>query len=601
MRRRIHRRADQRGASTVLLAVLMSAILMVSAAFAVDLGQQRVVRRDMQAVADVVALDLARMLQGKTVASYSAAERTAFDTAFRNSVDRNTDALGGALDADDPSEIRWEFVTKSGDDWTALAKWGSTEVPDAVRVVAHSGTGSAFGGVTGIGDLEATRDGVATLDPQLCFSAGANLLDLDTGDNVLVQALETFLGINLLDVSTSVVGPAGIVSLQEAKVPLLDLSAALGIGTVGGLVTTTEPITVGELLDASAEVLNQQGDLASLNAALILDALTANAGLSTPTLLISDILSLGPSPTTALDAEVSVMDLVNASLYVAGEHALGASVPLSVPGVGVVNAEAAVIEIPKIVCARPTDSPRTEATSAQIAVTATVGLGATTLITDLLTGLNNLLADLLAALLSTQEERIKPGSLAADLVIDVTSAQTTAWLRTPGGIECDAVAGQRAELEVATSLASVDVGLRLRYVVQRRTRPAPLLAWGAWSDIRTVDAEILGLGAVVGDDSPVPATLEFLPPPEEQMPVFTTTTPLALALQVTASDQTAITAIVGSLVNPVLNILVNPLINNLNAGLLPALDDTLGALGIELGTTTVAASGRPACAPRLIG
>lgn len=586
--------------TAVLVAVLMSAVLVVSAAFAVDLGQQRVVRRDMQAIADLVGLDMARQLQGKAVSAYTAAERTGLDTAFARSVNRNVTAFGGALDAADQQQIKWEFVAANGSSWTPLTKWSSDVVPDGIRVTASSGVGSAFGGVTGVAKMDASRQAVAALEPVVCFSAGANLVDLDTDDNLLVQALETFLGIDLLSLSTSVVGPGGIASLKQAKVPLLDLSAALGIGTVGGLVTTTQPITVGELLGATADVLNDQGDLASINAALLVDALAANTALSTPSLLISDILSLGPTPGSALNAEVSVFDLLNASVFVAGKNALNVDAPLNVPGVGLVQATAKVIEVPEIVCASPNQSPQPEATSAQVEVTASVSLGATTLVTDLLVGLNNTLSSLLGALLSTREERIQPGSLSTDLVVTVTSAQTTAKLRTPGGVRCSDDAGQTVNLHAQTSLASVGVSLRTGYVVQRRTRSLPLLPWGQWQTLRTVDSQILGLAANVGDNSSHPVDLVFPAPPSEEMPVSTTSTPLALQLQVTASDETAIGSIVGTLLNPVMNSLVNPLIGGLNVGLLPALDTTLGMLGVQLGKTTVAASGRPTCAPRLI-
>ena len=57
----MNRRRDERGAVAVLTAALLTA-LVVMAAFVVDIGMQRVARRDMQALADVVALDLSREL-----------------------------------------------------------------------------------------------------------------------------------------------------------------------------------------------------------------------------------------------------------------------------------------------------------------------------------------------------------------------------------------------------------------------------------------------------------------------------------------------------------------------------------------------------------
>ena len=61
-------RADERGAVAIVVAVLMSAVLVTVAAYAVDLGLQRVARTDMQSLADVVSLDLARELDGRPAA-----------------------------------------------------------------------------------------------------------------------------------------------------------------------------------------------------------------------------------------------------------------------------------------------------------------------------------------------------------------------------------------------------------------------------------------------------------------------------------------------------------------------------------------------------
>ncbi|WP_182377119.1 hypothetical protein [Nocardioides sp. WS12] len=590
------RRRDERGVTAVLMAVMMSGVLLMSAAFAVDLGQQRVVRRDMQAIADVVALDLVRLLDGRTAAAY---DKSAFDAAKNKSVARNDTALGGTLEE---SDVNWDFVVRDAADtkWDVIDK-SSSIAPDAIKVTAKSDTAFAFGGVSGLARGGSTREAVASLEPFVCFSVGANLVDLDTSSNVLVQALQTFLGIDLLAVSLSAVGPDGIASLKQAKVPLLDLAAALDVGTVDALVSSPTPITVGQLLTASAEVLNNKGTLADANAALLLNALAAKANLATPTLLVSDILTLGPGGGSALNADLSVADLLEVLVYVAGDHAVGVTVPLAVPGVANMLTTVEIIEIPKVACARPNQTPAVEAESAQIRLTSTIDLGAATLVTNLLTELNNTLSALLGALLSTREERVKPGTLASTLTLSVTSAQAKAKLKNPGGLRCSDPAGQTASFDVTTSLANVDLALRLGYVVQRRTRTLPLLPWGPWTDIKTVSDTILGLGANLGDATPRDVDLVYPAPPDETMPFNSHDAALALTLAVTTSQQNGILAIVGSLLTPVMNTLVNPLVSSLNAGLLPALRTTLGTLGIKLGNTTLKASGRPGCSPRLVG
>ena len=48
------------------MVALLLVVLVPSSAMAVDLGMQRVVRRDMQTLADVVALDVVRLVDGRT-------------------------------------------------------------------------------------------------------------------------------------------------------------------------------------------------------------------------------------------------------------------------------------------------------------------------------------------------------------------------------------------------------------------------------------------------------------------------------------------------------------------------------------------------------
>ncbi|MCR1782485.1 hypothetical protein KVF89_08065 [Nocardioides carbamazepini] len=587
----------------------MSTVLMVSAAFAVDLGQQRVVRRDVQAVADMVALDLARELNGGKANAY---DKAALDAVKNASVARNSSALGGRLANGD---VTWEFVKAgTGGHWEVIPNNSTTEVPTAVRVAAKSDTAFAFGGVTGTKRGEGSRSAVASSnEASVCFSVGTNLLDLNTSNNFLVQLLENMLGINLLDVSTSVVGPGGIVALQQAQIPLIDLSAALGVGTVDGLVTSDDPITIGELLSASAVVLRKEpASLADISAAAILDALVLQATLATPTLVISEILDLGPNPGSALTAELGVLDLLNAVVYVAGQdaqgdpHAVGASLPLNLGSLGTLTTDVSIIAIPKIACGnpnRPGPDP-VEATSAQIELTTTLNLpaGAGQLVGNLLAGVNNLLEGLLGGLLGTHMQQVKPNSMTSRLRLTVTAAKSKATLKSQTGNVCSSSGS--VGFDVLPSVASVTAALDLRYQLQQKKRSSILALWPAnWTDLPPVDSTLLGLHANVGDPAPYAVTLNYPAPPAEEMPYNTkAVSPLNIQFAVTSSDESFIGGIVGNLLAPVLENLVRPVVNILNAALLPALTSLLGKLGIELGKTTLKASGRPGCGtPKLVG
>ncbi|MBS4751334.1 hypothetical protein KG112_00760 [Nocardioides sp. zg-ZUI104] len=593
------RRRDERGATAVLVSLLMSGVLLASAAFAVDLGQQRVVRSDMQAVADLVAMDMARNLQAKAVSAYTSAERAEFDRQFAKSVDRNDSAIGGRLDSGDPSKVSWAFVVRDGSGWKELSRWSSGEVPDGIRVRARSKTGAAFSR----SELAAGRSAVATMEPVVCFSAGANLADLELDSNVLVQALESFLGIDLLNLSLTAVGETGIVDLKRATIPLVDLAAALNVGSVEALLTSPTPISIGRLLEASATALDRQGTLVGANAALILEALKLNTRLSAPTIKVADIVKLAPGTGSALDATVGVLDLLQAFVFVAGKNAVGATAPISLPGLGTVDATVSVIETPTIACARPSDTPKVAAESAQVRVRARINLTSGTLITELLAGVDNTLKSLLTlgGLFETRQERIKAGTTATSVEVELTSARATAVLKTPGGLRCSDPASQTATLDVTTSTLYVGVGVRLTYKTEYREKEAPLYPWGDWQALEDVDDTLLTLGANLGDTTPSAVDLAFAPPPSEDLPSATKSTPLALALSVSTSQRTAIGGLVGALLTPVMDYLVNPLVSTLNTRLLPGLRTTLGLLGIELGKTTVKAGGRPTCVPRLIG
>jgi Flp pilus assembly protein TadG len=65
------RRKDENGAVALTVALVVTLLLAV-ASFALDLGLARVGVRDMQAVADVVALDMARQIDGRTVSAIEA-------------------------------------------------------------------------------------------------------------------------------------------------------------------------------------------------------------------------------------------------------------------------------------------------------------------------------------------------------------------------------------------------------------------------------------------------------------------------------------------------------------------------------------------------
>lgn len=338
---RSQRARDERGASAAIIAMLMSAILIVSAAFAVDLGQQRVVRRDMQAIADVVALDMVRLLNGGTANSYGCATGTcALEAAKNKSLGRNDKALGGKL-AD--GDLTWDFVKWVDDEWTRIAKNSTSEVPTAVKVYATSDTPFAFAGIAGIARGGSTRTAVAQSDESACFKVGSFVASLDSSQSALLNPL-----LNGLLGSSLNLNAVAYQGLATSNISLLDLVrvGGLGVGTVDELLSL-DNVSVGSLFVAAAKVLDDQGKLAQAN---ILRSIAVAP--VTPHIAIGDLISAAPGSSAALNAALNVLDLITASAMVANDDHL-VEIPglaAGVPGLVNVSTKLHIIESPRQKC-----------------------------------------------------------------------------------------------------------------------------------------------------------------------------------------------------------------------------------------------------------
>ncbi len=314
---------DERGASLAIVGVVMS-VLIVVAAFAVDLGMQRVVRRDMQALADVVALDMARRLDGTSTALQL---KSVMDSARDASVARNGDTLG------DPPKVEYRLggLDLNGNFSVSISP------PTAVEVTAGSKVDFAFAPGAGA----ATRTAIAMSQGSACFKAGSFALGLATKNSVLSPILGSAAAARLLSYG-------GIVG---ANVSLLGLAAKLGVGSPTALLTAPN-ITVGQFLDASAALLTEEGGTGNLNLATQLGQIKTDLGpLASENINFGELLSLGQGNNSALDADVNVLDLLTGGLIVAN-GVNGVAVPglnLSVLGT-TLQARLWITQAPRIAC-----------------------------------------------------------------------------------------------------------------------------------------------------------------------------------------------------------------------------------------------------------
>lgn len=324
------REKDEQGAVSILVA-LVTVVLVGFSAFAVDLGMQRVGVRDMQALADVVSLDLARRIDGRTTAGIEA--DPAWGAALATSVSRNDDTFGEA-----PEVVAVLGVV----DTSGFRATAASEVPSAVEVTASSTVQFVLAGVisdTTEGPVAGSAIAEATVSA--CFRLGSFAAKVSSGNS---PVLNTLIGDAL---NASVLAYDGLAS---SDIALGDLALELGLGSVDELATTT--VGFSTLLNAAATVLTRQtGDPDAAADAALLGQVVAAAGLST-SINLGKLFSLEDGGNAAKMAQVNVLDLVAGAAFVAnGANALALpATTVTVAGLTNVTISVYVIEPPQIAC-----------------------------------------------------------------------------------------------------------------------------------------------------------------------------------------------------------------------------------------------------------
>ncbi|VXB77740.1 hypothetical protein [Nocardioides sp. AX2bis] len=403
-----------------MLAIVGAAltVIVVIAAFAVDLGVQRVVRRDMQALADVVALDLAREIDGRTRAQLAAeGQQTSPSSALALSLVRNGDTIGDDL-----------TVTVSWGAWDGETFDATVDPPSAVRVVASATTDFAFAP----GEGSATRTAYAEADSTACYRLGSWAAAIRSGDSTLLGPLNSLLGLNLDLLSYR--GIAG------ADLRLAQLAAEPRIGSETRLLSS--PIAFGDLVQASIDALGKENSPTNSAAIQGLGVLLrASAGL--PAVTVGRALSVGAGDSAALDTNMNVLDILAGSLAVAnGRRALEIpNLQLGVPGIGNVSRTTLGVQQGlSLACGTP-GSIESRATSSQLDGTLDVDFA----------NLPSIGIDVLGLAKGTLQTTKATGSLAVQL------GGATGELVSPPPVTCgDGTAGSpdTFTVRVATALAS---------------------------------------------------------------------------------------------------------------------------------------------------
>lgn len=323
----MRRARDERGAVALVTALVTSFVLIVVAAIAVDLGVQRVARRDMQSLADVVALDLSRELNGRTVATLT----PLLPALVQQSVARNGSTIG------DPPQVAVDLGSVS----TAGAFTPMTAgTPTAVRVRAATSVDFAFG-VAASGDV--SRAAVSTAQAGSCLKLGSFLATVNTDQSALLNPL--LGGLLGSTVNLSAVSYTGLANSNITLAELVSVGG-LGVGTPDQLLAL-QNLSVREFFLASARVLDTQGRLAEAN---VLRSIAVSS--ATPTIRLADLIKAAPGDTSALNASFNVLQLVQGAALLShqGSAVSIPSLSLGLPGLFTTTASLNVIQAPQVKC-----------------------------------------------------------------------------------------------------------------------------------------------------------------------------------------------------------------------------------------------------------
>jgi uncharacterized membrane protein len=240
-----------RGAVIPLTGLLLT-VLMLSVAFAVDLGRLTAERRDKQADADVIALDLVRLADGRTTAEILASADYATTLNRAASANGIADPLGDLV-------VTYGIFDAQTDTFVAAA---STDVPNAVRVEASSTIDYLFAQAVGFSQGSTSRPGTAALDPVADLSIGSKLAEMRAGDADRLN----FLLKNRLGGADFTFTGASYQGLAATTLTYEDISVAAGFGSPDQFLDAE--LTLGDFAQAAADAFKANGEASNVSIAL---------------------------------------------------------------------------------------------------------------------------------------------------------------------------------------------------------------------------------------------------------------------------------------------------------------------------------------------
>lgn len=342
------RRADARGAAALLLTLVLCFVLLPLSALAVDIGMQRIARRDVQAIADTTALDMARALGAGTLPT---------DAMATDSAARSTGSIGRtptvavhvghvaptapfrsdqSLGCGGASQAYNDYFVRAAtpEQRNAVLVVVSTSVDFSLRPGEGGACRSAIAGVPGSG----TSPGRAAT---ACYSVGSFAAAVDTRNAALIDPL-----LRRLAEQTGVFSNSAAVSalsfqgLATSQVDLARLAAGLRLGSVQELATAT--VGLHDLYTATLAALVQPSSATSVSA---LQTLVQASGATRTSVALGRILAIASGSGAGATSTVDLLDLVGGSLAVVnGTNLADVDLGASLPGIAHANLRVMLIQ-----------------------------------------------------------------------------------------------------------------------------------------------------------------------------------------------------------------------------------------------------------------
>lgn len=374
-------RGDERGAVLPLTAVGLVAAL-AATSLTIDIGRIANRRRDLQAVADLVAIDASRVLAGRPLGAIVADEAIFLDQV-EASAKANRFLQKGAARTSGTADAADRFVPRDpAADGEAPNAWSLESADSAQRLLVVLGTSGSGGGFTPVQVTppvlpeDASAQDVAAAQQAAADAANATVVDavrvvaidriehqFSPGANTTSRSgvasavaagglgirsglatidgslLDRMLG-QLLGVELTAVD---YTSLAGASVSFRDLATHLDVGSLDELLELDLPAT--RLFDAYAVLLRR--DPATLAAAQLMENVAGSVG--TPSVELARLVSVtSGGEAAALTAGLDALSLLTGVGYLIGkDRVVSLDVATTVPGAASVPVDLSVVEPPQ--------------------------------------------------------------------------------------------------------------------------------------------------------------------------------------------------------------------------------------------------------------